>query len=140
MGHPCDLEQIDSLIARFFGAFDNRDGRVPSLDAMASLFAPGAMIVRDAGTTCESWSVAAFAEPRVRLLTSGELVDFHEWETGASTRVVGSVAERTSTYEKAGLLRGQPYAGSGQKLFHLGRFAEGWRITAIAWSDDEGRG
>ena len=135
MGDADDLARIDALVARFFGAFDNRDGRVPSLEAIVSLFAPGAIVVRDAGATCESWSVPAFAGPRVRLLTSGELVGFHEWETGASTRLLGAVAERRSTYEKSGTLDGQPYAGHGEKLFHLGRGAEGWRITAIAWSD-----
>lgn len=130
-----DLEELDALVARFFGAFDNRDGRTPSLESIATLFAPGAIIVRDAGGTCESWSLAGFAEPRVRLLASGELVEFHEWETGATTRIVGAVAERASTYAKAGTLHGQPYSGSGQKLFHFGRFAGDWRITSIAWSD-----
>jgi len=135
MTHPDDLEQIDQLVARFFAAFDNRDGRAPSLESMASLFASGAIIVRDAGGSCETFSVSGFAQPRVTLLNSGELLGFHEWETGATTRIVGAVAERASTYAKSGTLHGQPYAGSGQKLFHLGRFAGTWRITAIAWSD-----
>ena len=93
-----DQGQIDALIARFYAAFDNRDGRTPTLDAIASLFAPGAIVTRDAGATCEALTVAAFAVPRVELLASGELVGFHEWETGASTRLLGAVAERRSSY------------------------------------------
>lgn len=135
-----DLDDIERLAWRFYGAFDNRGKRVPTLEAIVSLFAPGANIVRDAGDTCESWSVDAFAAPRIRLLTSGELVGFHEWETAGTTRLLGAVAERRSTYEKSGTLDGQPYAGGGEKLFHFGRFAEGWRITAIAWSDRPGAG
>ena len=73
---------------------------------------------------------------RVRLLTGGDLVDFHEWETAASTRIFGAIATRESTYSKHGTLHAQPYSGGGRKFFHLGRFTEGWRITAVAWSDD----
>lgn len=131
-----DRERIDRIIATFFGAFDNRNGRVPAVEELAGLFAPGAIVVRDTGVHCESLSVATFVEPRLRLLTGGELVDFHEWETESSTQVVGHVAARASKYRKLGTLRGQPYAGSGRKFFQLGRLAAGWRITAVAWSDD----
>lgn len=133
---PDDREQIDRIVTRFFAAFDNRNGRVPSLAALTALFAPGAIIAHDTGARCDHYSVLAFAEPRLRLLAGGELVDFREWETRASTDLAGAVAARTSAYRKEGRLRGQPYGGSGRKFFQLGRLAEGWRITALAWSDD----
>lgn len=135
MNETQDPAGIDALIARFYGAFDNRNGRVPTLAELETLFAPGALVVCDGGAHCEPWTVAEFAAPRVRLLTSGELIDFHEWETSASTRIVGAIATRESTYRKQGTLRGQPYAGGGRKFFHCGRFAQGWRISAVAWSD-----
>src|SRR5204862_5405177 len=78
-----DLEQLDALVARFFAAFDNREGRAPTLEAIAALFARDAIVARDAGGTCESCTVTEFAEPRVRLLAAGELAGFHEWETEA---------------------------------------------------------
>src|SRR5579871_1944087 len=135
MSEAQDRADIDALIARFFGAFDNRNGRVPTLDELAALFAPGAIVVCDTGTHSAHWTVAEFAAPRVRLLTGGELVDFHEWETSASTRLLGAIATRDSAYRKHGTLRGEPYAGSGRKFFQFGRFAQGWRISAVAWSD-----
>ena len=131
-----DREQIDAVIARFFGAFDNRNGRIPSLEDLERLFVPGAIVVRDTGSRCEQYSVLQFAEPRLQLLTGGELVEFHEWETESSTEVKGLVAARTSRYRKQGILKGRPYGGSGQKFFQLGRFAAGWRINAVAWADD----
>jgi len=135
MSETQDQADIDALIARFFGAFDNRNGRVPTLAELDALFAPGAIVLCDRDTQCERWSVHEFAAPRVRLLASGELVDFHEWETNASTRILGTIATRESTYRKQGTLRGQPYRGGGRKFFHFGRFADGWRISAVAWSD-----
>jgi len=136
MTAPDDREQIDEVITRFFGAFDNRCGRIPSLEELVGLFVPGAVVVRDTGSHCEPYSLLEFAEPRMRLLTGGELMEFHEWETESSTQVKGLVAVRASRYRKQGILKAQTYGGSGQKFFQLGRLAGGWRITAVAWSDD----
>jgi len=131
-----DRAQIDEIIANFFGAFDNRANRIPSLEKLAGLFVPGAIITRDTGARCEHYSVKRFAEPRVQLLTSGELIEFHEWETESSTKIVGLIAVRESRYRKEGVLKGGPYVGSGQKFFQLSRLDTEWRITAVAWSDD----
>lgn len=129
-------ERIDAVIASFYGAFDNRNDRRPEFETLARLFAPGAIVVRDTGVHCERYDVQAFIEPRLRLLAGGTLVDFHEWETEASTEIAGLVAARTSRYEKVGLLDGKRYAGGGRKFFQLGRFDDAWLITAVAWSDD----
>jgi hypothetical protein len=131
-----DREQIDEVIASFFEAFDNRNSRVPLLEKLTGLFAPGAIVVRDTGSRCERYSVLDFAQPRLELLAGGELVEFHEWETESSTQVVGLVAVRASRYRKEGILKGQPYRGSGRKFFQFGKFDAGWLITAVAWSDD----
>lgn len=135
MAYVSDQEQIDRLIGRFFEQFDNRGGKVPSLEAFHSLFSSSAIIVHDVGNRCEKYSVREFLEPRIRHLTTGELTEFHEWETSAVTHVVGLVASRESTYSKYGLRHVQPYDGKGSKFFQLGCFRDGWRITAIAWSD-----
>lgn len=137
MTNTNDVAEIDRLIAAFYAEFDNRNGRQPALQPLQALFASGAVIVRDTGNRgCEALSVATFAEPRIALLAGGTLTDFHEWETGAETTLAGAVASRTSAYRKVGTLHGAAYAGGGRKFFQLGRFADGWRITAVAWSDD----
>lgn len=136
MTDATDRERIDRVVASFFAAFDNRDDRIPSFEALARLFAPGAIVVRDSGAQCESYDVRAFIEPRLRLLTGGSLVDFREWETQSATEIVGPVAARRSRYAKLGLLDGKRYTGSGTKFFQLGRFADAWLICAVAWSDD----
>jgi hypothetical protein len=136
MTYPNDREQIDEIITKFFGAFDNRSNRIPSLEELVGLFVPRAIVTRDTGACCEHYSVMEFAEPRLHLLSSGELVEFHEWETESSTQVVGLIAVRSSRYRKEGILKGEPYRGSGRKFFQFGRLGTDWRITAVAWSDD----
>lgn len=131
-----DQENIDDLIRAFFSLFDNRGGRVPLQVEITDLFAEKAVIAKHHGGQCELYSPAEFAQPRVALLKSGALIDFHEWEEEFSTHIVGEIAARTSRYAKSGLHNGAPYAGSGTKFFQLAKFARGWRIVALTWIDD----
>jgi len=128
---------IDDLIGRFFAAFDNRDGRAPASDDLVSLFLDTGIVVRHSGTSVQACSVEDFARPRIDLLTSGALHDFHEWETMSTTGIFGGIATRTSRYCKSGRLHGEPCDGSGTKLFQLVRLAGGWRISSLTWEDDQ---
>lgn len=136
MSERQDDEQVDGLIRRFFAFFDNRSGRVPELAEMTGLFAAKAIVARYRDGACELQTPLEFAQPRVALLGSRELVEFHEWEESSSTRVVNGIATRTSRYAKSGTLDGAPYAGGGTKFFQLARFGSEWKIVALTWTDD----
>lgn len=131
-----DEAAIDALIADFYGAFDNRGGRRIAADRLMDVFLPEAMIVRVGVAVIETMTVETFIAPRARMLADGTLTDFHEWETGASTRVLRGIASRHSTYAKSGLQNGAPYADSGAKFIQLVTKQQAWRIAAIAWEDD----
>jgi len=137
MTDPNDLAAIDAVIERFFAAFDNRDDRTVRLHDMTECFAARAVIATHHAGQCEIHTSVEFAEPRVALLGSGALKDFHEWEESSTTQVAGSVAARSSRYAKAGLHNGVAYAGTGTKFFQLARFGPAWRIVALTWIDDE---
>ena len=131
-----DERAIDALVAAFFSAFDNRHGKLPTGRAFEALFGPSALIVTHAAGGPQVATPTAFVEPRIALLNSGELVDFHEWETESRTEIVGSRAVRRSRYAKQGTLRGAPYNGKGTKYFQFARLEQGWRIVAVSWVDD----
>lgn len=128
---------IDELIHAFFGAFDNRNGRVPTCEEITALFMDGAVILQSAQGQMRRMTVAEFAEPRVKLLTSGKLQGFHEWETSNTTSERGEFAVRVSAYSKSGRLESKPYGGKGTKLFQLVRMDDGWRIASLCWFDQE---
>ncbi|GAB6197081.1 hypothetical protein [Lysobacter xanthus] len=132
-----DLHAIDALVTRFYASFDNT-AAPPRQTDIVSCFADDARIVRSMPGLVESYSVDEFVAPRLALLDGGGLVGFSEQETSAQTQVFGGIAARTSRYAKSGVLHGRPYAGSGLKLFQLIRVASGWRISALAWTDDDG--
>jgi len=131
-----DRHAIDALVDAFFRLFSNRDGATPSLQAIFDLCIPQAVICKCAGSAPEVMSLQSFIAPRQELLTSGTLIDFAEVETAGETRVFGSIAQRVSTYTKAGVLDGAPFHGRGVKLFQFVKTPHGWRISAVAWDDE----
>lgn len=127
---------LDRFIARFFAAFDNRSGRVPTRTDLDAFFVKDAIILQHAGGKTATMTVASFAEPRVALLTSGRLVEFSEWETANTTQDFGNFANRISQYEKSGMLDAKPYGGRGTKLFQLVHLDSEWRIVSLCWYDE----
>lgn len=128
---------IDALVGRFFSAFDNRNGARPNMADVTDCFTGKATVVRRAHTGAEVYTVAEFAAPRIELLTRGTLRHFHEWEISATTQIFDGIAARISRYSKSGFLNGNDYSGSGTKCFHLVDMGFGWRISALAWVDDD---
>ena len=129
--------EIDALVAVFYGAFDNREGRAPAAAALRELFIPEGRVVRISAEGVAAWSVEAFIAPRVALLTDGSLTDFHEWEVEGETTLSGNIAARRSRYRKRGMLHGASYEGEGRKFFQLCREGAAWRIVSVLWEDDE---
>ncbi|HEY0435960.1 MAG TPA: hypothetical protein VGC92_04930 [Phenylobacterium sp.] len=131
-GPDSDLE---ALVADFYAAFDNRDGRSPAVDALRAMFDAAATITRVTPDQVDTWSPGAFIAPRQAMLTDGTLEAFHEWETQANTVVLRNIASRWSTYEKEGLLNGEDYRGGGHKFIQFVRRDGRWLISSILWED-----
>lgn len=136
MDDSCAPGKIDALVAKFFSAFDNRDGAVPRLPDLIDCFTDKATIVRRCDSGAELYTVTEFALPRIKLLTQGALLHFHEREISSTTQIFDGIATRTSRYSKSGLLDGNDYSGSGTKCFQLVDLGTGWRIASLAWVDD----
>ncbi|MER6976743.1 DUF4440 domain-containing protein [Streptomyces carpinensis] len=126
--------EIDAVTAEFFGAFDNRGGRLADVERIRRLVVPGGVIVMT-GPKFTVYTVDEFIEPRQKLLTDGRLVEFSEWETSERTEIAGDIASRIGEYRKSGILDGEPFEGGGAKSFQFVRTPEGWRIAAFAWYD-----
>ena len=129
------MEDLDELVEAFLQAFDNRDGTA-RLRQVTDLFGDGAVVFRVEGAQIDSMTVEAFVAPRQELLASGRVVGFHEWEVAGRTFRFGSLAVRVSRYAKRWTEGGTAQSGQGWKLLLLHRAAQGWRIMALAWSDE----
>ncbi|HVK27884.1 MAG TPA: DUF4440 domain-containing protein, partial [Nocardioides sp.] len=130
-----DHAEIAQVVATFFATFVSGPGCLEGADRLRAVCLPGAVIVT-AGLPPVVDSLESFLAPRLALLTEGRLQDFTEWPEDGRTDVHGDVAQWFGGYGKRGLLDGAPYAGRGAKSIQLVRTGEGWRISAVAWTDD----
>lgn len=130
------IEMIDAATTAFYGCFDNRDGRRPDVDQLRGAFLDGAAIVKAADGGVETMDVEAFIGPRVKLLSGGSLVDFHEWEDGERTETFGAMARRISRYSKAWVEGGDVCTGRGLKYFSFARVGGAWKIASLVWHDE----
>jgi hypothetical protein len=89
-----------------------------------------------ASGNCTLLTPEEFIAPRIALLGSGELADFHEWEEAQTTRIMGSLALRSSRYAKSGVRGGIATTGTGTKFFQLAKLSGSWKIVALSWLDD----
>ncbi len=128
--------EIQKLAANFFGEFDNRGDRRPRAKILYSMFGQGATAIKLAPDAPQIMDAAAFIEPRVNLLSSGSLTEFHEWEVEGRTFFMGNIAARCSIYGKEGLQDGARYTGSGRKTMNLYRIDGRWLISSLLWEDD----
>lgn len=134
---PADAKsEIDRLTESFFQLFSNRGGATPRLERIFDLFVPEGIIARCGDGTAEITTLQEFITPRRELLTNGTLTEFSEVETSENTRVFGHIANRLSTYQKSGVLRGRPFSSRGMKSFQFVRTPAGWRILSMAWDDE----
>lgn len=139
MDHP-EKVPVDAAVAAFYQVFDNRAGRRPDPIAARSLFLESAAITMVTTGLTQTWSLAEFLDPRIRILTDGTLRDFHEWETEEQTTICGQIAGRFSKYSKKGTRQGAPFTGAGQKFLNLCRTNSGWKISSLIWQDGPSSG
>ncbi|MFT3683245.1 MAG: hypothetical protein QM791_23500 [Ferruginibacter sp.] len=128
-------KEIDRLCKEFFDLFTNAGGRQPQLERVYDLVLPATIIIKKDKDTEEIYTLAAFIEPRKKILTDGTLTGFSEWETAEHTSIDNNIAQRRSEYKKEGVLNGMFFKQEGIKLFQFIKTAKGWQITAVMWED-----
>lgn len=127
--------EIDALVSDFFSAFSNVNGPA-DVRRVYALCIPEAVITKAVSDPPEIYLLRDFVEPRVHLLAGGELTGFSESETGNDTFICGRIAQRRSSYTKAGVKSGRPFTTHGTKVFQFVKTSDGWKISAMAWDDE----
>lgn len=126
---------MESLLHDFFRAVSFEPGERPHYEALQGLFVPGGLLVKAIGAA-EVSTVDGFIAPRLALVESGALTQFHESERSGQTQVFGNVAQRWSVYDKRGVQDGAAFAAAGRISTQFVRTPSGWLITSMAWDDE----
>jgi hypothetical protein len=93
-------------------------------------------LIRNSSESPEISNVDDFIAARQRLIDSGALTSFEEFETAETTEVFGNIAHRLSTYEKRGTINGEAIEGRGVISTQFICTPSGWRMTSMAWDDE----
>ncbi|MCH7974139.1 MAG: GNAT family N-acetyltransferase [Bacteroidetes bacterium] len=129
--------KIDELTASFFDLFSNKDGRVPNVKDIKSIFIPEGILVSNTEDTPAIYDLDSFIKPREEILTNGTLTNFCEREISHNTEIFGNVAQRFSLYEKTGELNGEHFEIRGMKTIQFVKVNGKWKMSAAAWSDEK---
>lgn len=131
-----DRQAIESIVARFLGAFSQpAQGRV-DLSVLHALCLPQVVIVKCVGDDRQVYDLASFIAPREALLNGGAITAFHERPLDGRTDLYGQIAQHFCRYEKSWQQDGRLHQGRGMKTIQLAKMAEGWKISALAWDDE----
>ncbi|MFC5001737.1 DUF4440 domain-containing protein [Dactylosporangium cerinum] len=123
---------METLLHDFFRAVSFEPGGRPDYEAIRTLFIPEGLLVK----APEVATVDGFIAPRLALVESGALTQFHESERSGETQVFGNVAQRWSVYDKRGVQDGVAFAAAGRISTQFVRTPSGWLITSMAWDDE----
>lgn len=132
-----DLLEIDRLTERFFSVFDNTNNRTPDLDDLNNIFIEEGVIINNSSGEPLIYDLDNFIQPRVELLSDGTLTDFREGEISHKTSIFRNVAQRFCLYEKSGKLNGESFKSEGVKTIQLIKVDSKWKISSLAWCDEE---
>ncbi len=132
-----DRLEIDTLTTRFFDLFTNKDGRLPNVKDIKSIFIPKGILISNTEDTPEIYDLDGFIKPREEMLTNGTLTNFCEKEISHSTELFGNIAQRFSLYEKSGELNGEHFETKGLKTIQVVKVNGKWKMSSVAWSDDK---
>ena len=132
-----DRIEIDTVTARFFDLFTNKDGRVPNVKDIKSIFIPKGILINNTEETLGIYDLDGFIKPREEMLTNGTLTNFCEREIFHSTEIFGNIAQRFSLYEKSGELHGEHFETKGLKTIQVVKVNGKWKMSSVAWSDEK---
>lgn len=133
---PADKWRIDQLTRAFFKVFNNVD-RTPDWTLLERSCLPQAIVVKKTDAMEEVYDLQSFIAPRKKMLTDGTLTGFQEKEIQSTTKIIGSIAQRYSKYQKSGYLGGTWFEGTGHKFFQFVKTGAGWKICAVLWEDEK---
>ncbi|MFC4942212.1 hypothetical protein [Pseudonocardia sp. GCM10023141] len=129
-------QAVEGLLQRFFGSVSFDGAPAPDYEAVCALFLAGGLLITTSTGTPQVASVREFIDSRQRMVDSGELTAFAEWERSGITEVFGNVAHRLSTYGKRGTRNGADFDGAGVISTQFVATPDGWRMSAMAWDDE----
>ncbi len=127
---------IDYVTEDFYESLSFQDGEMPDLETVKSLFFADGLLINNSFGNPVTFTAETFTRALEAQIGAGTLQQFMQRELHSRTEIFGKVAQRISIYE---------YSFADHEIDNLPRginyiqfilFEDNWRITSMAWSDE----
>ena len=135
-GIHSDKSEIEYITNVFFDIFTNAN-KQPDWAIINRVCIPQTIIIKKSDTAEVVYNLDGFIEPRRKILSDGTLTGFQESEIKEETKIIGTIAQRFSRFQKSGYLNGEYFKAYGNKLFQFIKTTNGWIINSVIWEDDK---
>lgn len=130
-----ELESIDQVIAKVFEAICFTEEEGPNMHRLKSLFVKEGLLINYNEEEPLILPVTQFVKHFEQLAADGVIPSLEDKELRHETRVYDRVAHRYSFYEAGFKPADEPFA-RGVNSIQLINTSEGWKLTSMAWNDD----
>ena len=129
---PTDTASIGARIDSIYLNISFADTSQTNFDALRRCFAAHAQFVAYNGATYRRLELEEFIQNFERMIGSGQVRSFEEYEIDREVQLFGNIAHVFSRYETK--LNGA-FLARGTNSIQLLRRDDSWEITSIIWSD-----
>lgn len=135
---PAEVKRaLDRVAAAFFRAVSFETGESPRYEALHALFLERGLLVHASGGGAQTFGVGQFIATRQAMFGTGEVSRYQVSELSEITEVFGHVAHRASAFVRSGRRQGEDFENRGMIFMQLVRLSDGWRLSAVAWDDQQ---
>lgn len=128
---------LDQLVRGLFDAVSFDAGQVPHYPRLRELFIERGLVIRQDGADSEVFRLDDFIASRQARFGEGAISSYRVAELSETTERFGGIAHRASVFVRNGVKQGRPFEVRGMIFIQFVRRADGWKISAVAWADQQ---
>ncbi|MEO6631467.1 MAG: hypothetical protein ABIN13_07095 [Mucilaginibacter sp.] len=127
---------IDYITEDFYESLSFQDGEMPDLETARELFYEKGLIINNSFGKPITFTVDGYIQSFEEKIADGTMLQFMQRELYSETEVFGKVAQRLSVYEYSFTYHETANAPRGINYIQFILDNDNWRITSMAWSDE----
>src|ERR1700743_2848980 len=127
---------IDYITEDFYESLSFQDGEQPDLETVSSLFFEDGLLVNNSFSKPVTFTAETYTQTLEAQIASGSLQQFMQRELYSKTDIFGKVAQRLSVYEYSFADHESGNLPRGISYIQFVWTEDSWKITSMAWSDE----
>jgi len=127
---------IDYITEDFYESLSFQDGEMPDLETVRELFFGDGLLINNSFGKPLTYTADSYIQGFEAQMADGALTQFMQRELYSKTEVFGKIARRLSVYEYSFTYHETANAPRGINYIQFVLDNDNWRITSMAWADE----